>query len=683
MDRTSYAFRLDDDPSLDAMLMEHKRIGIEGCTTPWKRAARAHRFANGEQWPEDPAPGTNPEAPGYQQRKNTSARLTMSEIEVILQTLSGREMQQRFQREYLPRTTEAARSAEAMTAIDRAFGDATFRDATESAVFKDGPGIGGIAWKRWEYDTLEDSRGIIREKNIPVWQMMWDPFCQEVNLNDRAWHRFGCWVTRNYLRSEFPEKWKTVRSKATTQSWADFEPSTSSREPWTGGSGMKVEESPWVNLRAQMFWLEREEWREITSVYAVAVPVGQMSYAEAMASTLQGGQDPFQEIEMDPKTFGEFRRQHAAEHEGEPVPPHLAPRRQKAVYRYAYIVGDTVLETGEIPTGYWTFQAQTGFRFSQPKKTVFRGLIERLMDPQRWVNVMISMLTRNLQQTPKATVVYEEGVFRDESDALSQINHPAGKIRVRRGTLSQYGGNPPFQIVSGGTQGYQNMVSEMMQIWQSAIPRVAGFNPGSLGQLGSDLRRISGEVVKSVQDAAMVANAELFDSKSQFSVEGAKIFLSFLRTFWAGRVDELVEMIGEDLAYDEVIDPATGMPAIDPMTGQPQKKLAIPPPEAWQPSFWRQISVGEAVPAGDRLEKLWAKFQSTLQVLMQPMPDTGKPIFGSEDIARWVPGIPAGDRVRLINRIRRDMQQMQMQQQQQAQAGAAGGEGEQPQEMAA
>ena len=75
--------------------------------------------------------------------------------------------------------------------------------------------------------------------------------------------------------------------------------------------------------------------------------------------------------------------------------------------------------------------------------------------------------------------------------------------------------------------------------------------------------------------------------------------------------------------------------------------------------------------------------QSTLQVLMQPMPDTGKPIFGSEDIARWVPGIPAGDRVRLINRIRRDMQQMQMQQQMAQQAGTAGGEGEQPQEMAA
>lgn len=684
MANSDYAFRLDEDASLEAMLKEHKRLGIDGCEHAWKRATRAHKFANGDQWPDDGAQMTaGAEAPLTSQRKQ-DARLTMSEIEVIIQTLAGREMQKRFHRQYLARNSAAARSAEAMTALDEAFMEQTDADQVDSAVFKDGPAIGGISWVRWEYDTLSDEKGAIRKKLWKVWQMMWDPFAEQVNLGDRSWHRAGLFITKAELRDRWPGKWRDVKTKATTQGWADFEPGVSSREPWAGGSGMQISENPWVDLRGQQFWLEYEEWREIQSVTVVAVPNGGASYAEAMGAILTDGQqDPFNRVEMDASKYREFRKQHAAEHEGEEVPDRLVVKRQKAVYKYAYIVGDTILETGDIPTGYWTFQAQTGFRFSQPRRTIFRGLIERLMDPQRWVNVMISMLTRNLRMTPKNTVVYEEGVFRDEGDALAQINHPSGKIRVRRGTLSNYGGNPPFQIVSGGTQAFASMVENMMGIWQSAIPRVAGFNPGALGQLGDDLRRISGEVVRAVQDAAMIANAELFDSKSHYSREGGRIFLAFLKTFYAGREEDLIEMIGEDLAYEEVEDPATGGPALDPATGQTQKRLALPGPEGWFPGYWRTIAVGEAVPSGDQLEKVWSKFQSTLQTLMAPQPDTGKPIFSSEDIARMVPGIPAGDRARIVQRIRRDVRQMLMQQQMAQQPAEASGEAEQPQEMAA
>ncbi|HEY5901384.1 MAG TPA: hypothetical protein VIU39_02445 [Anaerolineales bacterium] len=677
MSTSDYAYRLDEDPSLEAMLKEHKRLGIEGCESAWKRATRAHKFANGEQWPDDGAQMTaGVEAPLAQQRR-VAARLTMSEIEVIIQTLTGREMQKRFHRQYLARNSAAARSAEAMTALDEAFVEQGDGDQVDSAVFKDGPAIGGIAWKRWEYDTLFDEKGTIKTKLWKVWQMMWDPFAEEINLRDRSWHRAGLFISKAELKDTWPGKWQTVRTKATTQSWADYEPGMSSREPWAGGAGMQIEQNPWADLRGQQFWLEYEEWREVMEVRSVGVPNGGMSYAAAQSAYVEGGPDPISHIEMSEAQFREFRKQHAAEHQGEEVPDELSPKRKKAVYKYAYIVGDTILETGSIPTGYWTFQCQTGFRYSQPRRTTFRGLIERLMDPQRWVNVMISMLTRNLQMTPKNTVVYEEGVFRDESDALAQINHPSGKIRVRRGTLSNYGGNPPFQIVSGGTQAFASMVENMMGIWQSAIPRVAGFNPGALGQLGDDLRRISGEVVRAVQDAAMTANAELFDAKSQFSREGAKIWMSFLKTFWTGREQDLIEMIGEDLAYEEVEDLATGQPALDPTTGQPQKRLALPGPEGWFPGYWRTIAVGEAVPTGDQLEKVWSKFQSTLQTLMAPQPDTGKPIFSSEDIARMVPGIPAGDRARIIQRIRRDVRRALMQQQMaQQQAQQGGGEGE-------
>ena len=59
----------------------------------------------------------------------------------MVQTFSGREMMQRFERGYVSRSPKSTREAEVMTAADRAIMHAADAEQVVSAAFKDGPGI--------------------------------------------------------------------------------------------------------------------------------------------------------------------------------------------------------------------------------------------------------------------------------------------------------------------------------------------------------------------------------------------------------------------------------------------------------------------------------------------------------------------------------------------------------------
>jgi hypothetical protein len=212
----------------------------------------------------------------------------------------------------------------------------------------------------------------------------------------------------------------------------------------------------------------------------------------------------------------------------------------------------------------------------------------------------------------------------------------------------------------------------MLAFYREAIPRLAGFNPAALGQLGGDIRRVSGEVVRQLTDAAMTSNGERVDCFRLYRRENGRIFMAFARMLWEPA--DLIDFIGEDDAYDEVEDPATGMPVLDPLTGEPQRVLAIPDKSMWTPDAWKEIAIEEVAPTDDELSALWDSLQTQVNLLISPMADTGQPLFSSEDLVDILPKIPATRRHKMRMRVRMLMRQMKMKEAQAAQAAQAAGQ---------
>lgn len=455
------------------------------------------------------------------------------------------------------------------------------------------------------------------------------------------------------------------------------------RIPWEE-PGFQTAPKLW-NRRMRSVWIERmEEW-DLDLVYDVLVPVDPsltMDQLGAMAGGEMG--DPFQTQEMDKAGWVEFKRDRLARL-GEEVPDAWATQRYKKVWRYAYFCGDYMLEEGDIPTGYWTHLAMVGDRVLQPDACHFQSLLERLVDAQSFVNLLLTALLRDIMMNPKGVLVVEEGVFRNKSEAQREWTAPGGVITVPRGRLS---GNPPYKYEAGGTGAYSSKVSQLLDFWREAIPRLAGFNPASLGQLGTDLRRVSGEVVRQLQDDAMVSNAGLFQSFSFYRREAGRVVTGMMRELFGENLPGLIRLVGDDVAFRDIYDPTTGEVQIDPTTGEAMREMVIPPVEMWNVNAWREVAIGETEPTEDFRRSLWTSLTESggLQVMQTPWPEDT--LISGEDVITIMPSLTPRLREKMKQEwkkvvARRNLQKMVEQQMMMAQMQQAAAPQQPPAQAAA
>lgn len=658
-DTQSYASRLADDTSLESLNREHRTEGINNCGPIWKESQRLKRFAARDQWPERSRMNTTDDP------NRKSARLTVPETSRVIAAFSGRQILQRVEREYIPRNQETARWADTLTRVDKAVCQACDGEQVDSAAFRDGPGIQGISWVRWFVDDWTHEKPQLRYETVPIWQMMW-PATRQINLNDRAWHRWGSWWPQSTVKSRWASKYDEIKILIGSKQWTSIQQSAgqSSRIPWTGGAGNKpLTTDQAYDPKTRCFWVEYEEFRELITMYEVAQPIDpNMSYDDAMDLNKQriiamsdpttaesAPPDPFESKEMSSADLASFKRQRLAVH-GEDVPSELIARKQRMSYKYMYICGDVILDSGDIEQKCFTFQSMAAEVVELDNETKYISLLSDLTDAQKMVNYMMSALIRDIQINPKGVLFIEQGLFRDKNEALTAFTSAGGVIEIPRGRMVGPGGNKPWDYQAGGTGNYSTKLESMLSFYREAIPRLAGFNPAALGQLGTDIRRVSGEVVKQLTDATLTSNAERIDALRLYRREGGRIFLAFARVLW--EPEDLIDFIGETDAYDDVLDPQTLLPVVDPQTGQPQRTFTIPPKSMWHEDSWKEIAIEEVQPTTSAMEDFWNAVQSQVALLQAPMPDTGQPLFQAEDWVKLLPSMPASLRAKMLARIK-------------------------------
>lgn len=644
------------EESLEDMLRRHRQEGIRTCSRVWWMSEILQRYANDASQHEE-LDETRLGDRSYD--PFDTKRLSVNEIRLPVGAASGRQVMERFERSYKPRSANAERFGEVVSGVDKAMMAQADAEQAESAAFRDGPCIQGVSCVRWEYDTTEDPRGRLLVQNWPIKQVMWGNEAREINLRDRTWHRAGWWWPASRVREEWPDRFKDLAFFAATAGWGNADvPGVSSRTPWSGGPAHRradADTDPFYSSRSQSFFVEREEWRELTHEYVVARPVDPAeTYASAqarymeLAASIPGGkvppeQDTMERVTLDYKGVRDFKANYLAA-TNEDVPSRYIAKRPKIVYKYAYVIGGKVMETGEIPEGTFTFLFMTGRRRDTPTGTRWIGLAEDLVPQQRLNNLLLMSLYKNLATNPKGVLVYEQGVFKNRDDALDQFTKPGGVIETKRGALTS--GAKPYAFEAGGTNAYHGMLESLFGYVSSSIPRLAGFNAAALGQLGPDYRRISGSVVRQQADAAIQNNPELFDSWRLYRRQGGRLFLAFIATHWEGRLEELGEIVGEEILY--TIEEAED--------GTERAVFSLPPAELWKQDAWRSIDIVEVVPDDDRRETFWKVLeQGGFQMIQQPQYDTGTPLLGSLDIIKTLPGLSPSERDDLIRRKKKEL----------------------------
>jgi hypothetical protein len=621
---------------------ERRRRALPLCAPEWKRALENQQFAAGlKQW----------EGEDEKLAKLFKfACLTIPEISPIIDTASGRQILSRFERVYVPYSSQHADWAELLSELDRAFMKSVDADIEESEAFRDGPCVQGLAAVRWLYSTRTGEKQILVE-NQPIWQFLWPvDEARKMNLVDRNWQIFGEWYPLDEAIQLWDEHEKELRIHRGV-GWPFARDEMSSRVEWEGQPGTS-EHGPVSPGRQKMVFIEHYEWRSLEEAFRVYLPNQDPQALQAAAARgVPPPPGPPVGVMVEDE-LALFLETHKAE-TGQDYPPELIVPVEQDIYRFAKVVGGSVvLEEGRIPIDDFTFEFLTGQREPGQDKTLWRAMVDRLKDAQRWVNLYLSSMARIFQANPKGTLLIERGVFRNRSEAARQWASPSSLIEIERGRLS--GPNKPYEFLGGKDSPAFRMAETLMSYAREAMPRLVGFNPGALGQLGPDLRRISGEVLRGVQDAAIAGNANAYDAYGLYRRRGGRKFMRFLKEYFDE--SDVLKVVG-DKAF-----------RTDPQTGQ--QTSVIPPKHMWDPVAIKGVEISESGPTPDQKRSQWQGLVESggLQALLQPHPMTGWPILDQEDVVEMIPDLPEHRRDKIIARHQERMAQaMAAQQQQQGQ----------------
>jgi hypothetical protein len=588
--------------------MKARMSGLDACEKVWERAKEDMVFASNRE---------NQWSKGDREALEASNRpaLSISKIPNLIRTLSGRQIMDRFERQYMPRRREHRAFAQGMTNVDRAFMERAEAKVAESSAFAT-MATTGVGWSRMRFDTLEDPRGIILVDECPIFSMVWPSnVSMKHNLVDRAWHIYGEYWHLDDVAAVFGIQ---VGDIPVTLSWFGESRSAESTAGWqpasSAGRNMPGDNTTWVELM---------EWWAPETKHLVSVPADPTIAWEQNTN--------FQQVELFSEDLDGFYA--SLEQQGIILPPVATAEIRRKVFRYAYVIRDVVLETGPIPYNAFTFEAMTGHRVYTPQdEWRFEGIVEILKDRQRLENMFWSSLVYQWMCDPKGVLLYEKGAFEDPNAALAAWASPNAVIELTRGSLQQ--GRKPYEVESGQRSPSAQVAEGLMDRVSNSVVEGSGLNPALMGNLGPDLRRISGQVVRALQDAALMTNAQLYDSLSLYRRRTGALFLRMLSEHYSEQ--DVAELVGEELVTDQ--------------SGQ----LMIPPKEMWREDAWRSISVQEAVPSPDAMRATWEGLVESggLQALLQS---------GSIDagvIAEIVPDLP--ENVRTMIRDRAAMMQQQM-----------------------
>lgn len=626
-------------PADEQKTIDHFERRIRGpakdfCPKVWEKSKDNHCFVQGgkHQWDEKV----------YASREDTGRpTFSINDCALGANALSGMEITKRFERVFTGTEEQDHGPAEALTRADRHLRAKNLAEYHESDKFRD-LGIEGYSCLEMYMDFLQDFRGRTMVRGHDTWNVMWDPAARLFNLMDREWDAVGRWVSVDEFLALHPKERREITAQIVEpEGWVQANDEEMHRWPWLyRGDGKYVEP-----VKRDLFAVDYE-WREKEGIYILAIPE---EYPDAQQVTRERLRyKAFNEEEWD--TF--LTAQQEVPGRDRVVEPEDGAFRW--AYKKAEILGDRIISEGPSPVDGFTRLFMTGFPWKQPEEVVFQGLIDYMKDPQKFKNVMTSLLVSTLERVPKGGMMIDPAAFEKEDlDALAvELARPFPLLKTKRGIMMS--GQKFWEPLSN--MQFPSGYEDYMQWADQAVWRPTGLNPNVLGQL-QDPRRVSGRVWSSLTEAGQTVMSYIFNALRLYRQESGRLQLQFFRRFYDQ--DQLREIVGPK--YAEFI---------------PDKGT-----EEWDQLFSRDVVVDEAA-ATTRDDR-----ERTFDLISRQGADklVGSGIISRSLIVKMLPGIPEPDRKEELDRLelQEGIEQLTQQYQQllkqvEELQGAAGGGGQPP-----
>jgi hypothetical protein len=593
--------RIDEEPTdTDALLIKLKSWCREDIdkSSDWRKEAREDfDMTAGCQWSEDDK---------SKLREANRPVITMNRIDPIVDSVSGSEVSNRQEVQYIPREQGDVQKNEVLTSAAQWFRDECDAEDEESDAFRDTI-ICGMGWTETRLDYDDNPDGEPKIERVDPLEMVWDTTAKKRNLKDmrRLFH-----IKRDIPIEEAramcpgdPEKpFEDADYNATWVDSEDGQPANvNDREEYDNDEKSKQTSDKRVTLvRAQ--WWEREAfWR----VQDPANP----------ENILELGDEEHAELKAKVAKLAELNPQ---------MPPLKAVQSQRRVYKQAYI-GSVLLEIGDAPCkGHFSFNCITGKR--DRNNNTWYGLVRGMKDPQRWSNKWLSQLLHILNTSAKGGIMAERGAFEDDKQAEKSWAKNDTITWAKSGALAGEKIQPKPQVPA--PQGFFQLTDFAID----AIRQTSGVNVETLG-MREATQAASLEYQR--RQSAMTILQPLFDSLRRYRKMQGRQMLYLIQNYLSdGR---LIKIVGEEGAkyvplvrqtseeYDIIVDDAPSSPnqkeavwamltQLLPVFGKvlpPQTTLALlkysPLPTAAQDDIKKSLDQQQQQPDPE-MEKMKAEF---------------------------------------------------------------------------
>lgn len=488
----------------------------------WRKEAREdYDFVAGRQWSEDDKKKLADEM---------RPAITFNRTSVMIDAVSGQEVQNKQQINYMPREEGDAIANELYSEAARWFDDQSDADDEDSEAFVDNITC-GMGWTETRMDFDEDPDGMPATDRVDPLEMYWDASARKSNLKDakRLW-RFKE-MSKDEAMAEFPD---VAPEDLDAGAWVDTTEDTTENEnnpedyyehetfgADTGKSKVRI-------LHLQ-YWIYEH-------FYKVADPMtGQVTELS----------------EADHDNLSRNLRQFGTELNS------VKLRRKKFMQAF---IGRKLLDHGPSGCdGHFTWNCITGKR-DRNRGTWF-GLVRAMKDPQTWANKWMSQLLHIMNSNAKGGVFYEEGAFVDQREAEQNYARPDRMIAVRPGALTQE--KIKERQAAQFPTGYQLLTEYAI----SAIRDVIGVN---LELLGMREANQAGVLEYQRRQAGLTVLSTLFKSLKRYRRSRGQVLLYYIQEYLSdGRLiritgndtEQYVPLVKQaDAKYDIIIDDAPSSP---------------------------------------------------------------------------------------------------------------------------
>jgi hypothetical protein len=467
--------------------------------------------------------------------------ITFNRASVIINSVAGNEIQNRKDIQYSPVEMGDVQANEVLSEAAKWFRSKSRASTAESDAFKNTL-ICGMGWTETTISFEEDEQGEPAMNTLDPLQMFWDASARDPNLSDasRVWRAKTMSVTE--AKAMFPDKTATELHA----SWAGLR--------GVGAMGAEPHDADPENAYTDDSYSDSEfqdsgEDDEITEVTILHLQIKERQLRYTVT---------------DPQTG---KRTHLTEEEYNRLNSRMTMMGQqsveaiqsKRIVYMQYWIGSDILDQAELPVDKFMYQCITGYK--DHIKGLWYGLLEIMMDPQRWANKWLSQSMHIFNSLAKGGVMAERGAVEDEKQFENSWSKTEAVTWLNSGGLTKIQekphGNVPSQLLN------------MVEFAITSIREVTGVNTEMLGQRDA-IQPMGLEKERKV--SGMTILAPMFDSMRLYREMNGFIILQFLQRYLNdGRLIKIAGVDGEqfvplavnqDQKFDITIDESPSSPDV-------------------------------------------------------------------------------------------------------------------------